>query len=90
MRPPSTYPSGRCGTGRRCSKFRHCIDIKGHMPWTPPPHRTIALKAQVDLLSAVMRELCRTLRPEQARALTVGVRARLAAGHMESEAADEA
>lgn len=51
---------------------------------------TIALKAQVDVLTAVMQEVCRTLLPEQAQAVTAGVRARLAAGQVENEAADEA
>lgn len=51
---------------------------------------TVALKAQIDVLTAVLQAVCRTLRPEQAQAVAAGVRELVASWQVENEVADEA
>lgn len=51
---------------------------------------TATLKAQVDILAAVMQEILRALGPTQAQAVTMAVHKKLTTGKQESDAADEA
>lgn len=51
---------------------------------------SVTLKAQVDILAAVMQEVLRALNPDQAKAVALAVQKKLATSGNKSEAADEA